>query len=75
MKAEKLLEKLEAYEQSAYGGGYGADWLAEIGEGFKFYVRDCIEQGKSVTMSGFVNRIDRMAIDKGHVSGCSGVKI
>lgn len=64
MKAEKLLEKLEAYEQIAYDGGFGEDWLVEIGEGFKFYVRDCIEQGKSVTMVGFIKKIDEMAKEK-----------
>ncbi|MFS0557415.1 hypothetical protein [Brevibacillus sp. 179-C9.3 HS] len=34
MSAKKLLEKLESYEQSAYDGGIGVDWLANIGEFF-----------------------------------------
>ncbi|CAM3805108.1 hypothetical protein ABER99_21445 [Paenibacillus glucanolyticus] len=64
MIAEKLLEKLEAYEQSAYDGGFGQDWLSDIGEGFKFYVQECIQQGKSVTIAGFVKYIDNMALKK-----------
>lgn len=68
MKAEQLLEKLEAYEQSAYDEGFGMDWTSDIGEGFKFYVKDCIAQGKTITIAGFVRRINEMAVEKGLVS-------
>ncbi|WP_064199036.1 hypothetical protein [Brevibacillus brevis] len=61
MKAEKLLEKLEKYEQAAYDGSCGEDWYIGIGEGFKLYVRDCIENDNSVTISGFVKWIDNLA--------------
>ncbi|KQN96999.1 hypothetical protein [Paenibacillus sp. Leaf72] len=64
MKAEKFLEKLEEFEQQAYNEGIGMDWLADIGEGLKFYVRDCIKQGKSVSMDGFICKIEQMAKEK-----------
>ena len=34
---KRYSEALEQWEQEAYHDGYGADWLAEIGEGVKFY--------------------------------------
>lgn len=61
MSAKELLEKLESYEQSAYDGGIGVDWLANIGEGFKFYVQSCLEEGKRVTIAGFEKWIDERA--------------
>ncbi|MGU3472422.1 hypothetical protein ACLBWT_14905 [Paenibacillus sp. D51F] len=68
MKAQKLLDKLESYEQEAYDAAMGTDWLEAIGEGFKFYVRQCVEQGESVTMAGFVKYVDAMAREKLEVS-------
>lgn len=61
MYAKKLLEKLESYEQKAYAGGYGSDWLEQVGEGFKFYVQECAEREVLVTLRGFERYIDRMA--------------
>ena len=58
--SKRLLEKLEKYEQAAYDGGYGEDWLVDIGEGFKFYVRDCVDKNEKVTIKGFEKHIDKM---------------
>lgn len=65
MTAQNILAKLEAYEDSAYEGGIGVDWLAEIGEGFKYYVRECIENDVPVSMQGFYKKIDQMASERG----------
>lgn len=58
--AEKLLKKLESYEQDAYDGDFGADWMESVGEGFKFYVRDCISKGCRVTIAGWVDYLDKL---------------
>lgn len=63
MKAQKLLEKLESYEKEAYSAAIGCDWLEAIGEGFKFYVRRCAENGVPVTLAGFVKFIDAKAVE------------
>lgn len=59
--SKKLLEKLEKYEQLAYDGGFGADWLEDVGEGFKFYIRDCVGSGVKATISGFAKYLDEKA--------------
>ena len=38
---KKYSELLECWEQEAYHDHYGEDWLAEIGEGVKFYAFTC----------------------------------
>ncbi len=58
--AERLLQKLERYEQEAYNGEFGSDWLEDIGEGFKFYVEECAAENKPVTIKGFEKHIDAM---------------
>lgn len=65
LKTEKLLRKLESYEQKAYDGGFGSDWLSEIGEGFKFYVEDCVDNKKRLSISGFVEWIENRASKAG----------
>lgn len=60
-RAQRLFDKLEAYELKAYDAGIGQDWLAEIGEGFKFYVQDCIKKGLPVMIAGFERFIDEKA--------------
>ena len=34
---KRYSESLEQWEQEAYHDGYGADWLADVGEGIKYY--------------------------------------
>jgi len=58
--SKRLLDKLEKYEQEAYEGGYGSDWLTDIGEGFKFYVEQCVQNNESVTIKGFEKYIDNL---------------
>lgn len=45
---------LESWEQEAYTGGYGADWLEEIGESIRVYAMDCENAGKRPTFSGLI---------------------
>ena len=58
--SKKLLDKLEKYEQEAYSGGYGSDWLEQIGEGFKFYIENCCGKNIRPTIKGFERYIDNM---------------
>ena len=58
--SKKLLDKLERYEQQAYNGGYGSDWLEEIGEGFKFYIKDCVDKNVKATIKEFEKYIDKL---------------
>ena len=58
--SKKLLDKLEKYEQKAYDGGYGSDWLENIGEGFKFYIKDCVNKNLRPTIKGFEKYIDNI---------------
>jgi hypothetical protein len=59
--SKKLLEKLEKYEQEAYDGCIGSDWLANIGEGFKFYIKECINKNIKPSINGFEKFIDSLA--------------
>lgn len=56
--SKQLLEKLERYEESAYEGGFGADWLEQVGEGFKFYIAECVNSGSRATIAGFERYLD-----------------
>lgn len=56
--SKQLLEKLEKYEEEAYEGGYGSDWLGSVGEGFKFYIEKCIDDGTKPSIKGFEKYID-----------------
>ena len=61
MDLNKLYKKLEAYENLGYEGGVGLDWLAEIGENFKFYVLECKENDVEPTFEGWVAYVDKLA--------------
>lgn len=64
MKKQNMLYKLEHYEKIAYDCGMGTDWLETIGEGLKFYVEDCMDTNRNITMLGFMAWIERLAIEK-----------
>lgn len=64
MDTGNLIEKLERYENTAYDSRMGVDWLAEIGEGFKLYIKSCLESGQSATLDGFVEWIDKLAVER-----------
>lgn len=66
--SKQLLSKLEKYEQGAYDGGIGLDWLADVGEGFKFYVQRCVYEGKKASIRGFEEYIDKLANRRGVTS-------
>lgn len=56
---KRYSETLEQWEQGAYLDGYGADWLAEVGEGVKFYAMECEAKGRRPTFAGLMRYIDR----------------
>lgn len=56
--SKQLLEKLERYEQIAYDGGWGDEWIEEIGEGFKFHIRNCCDANVKPTIKGFEKYLD-----------------
>lgn len=60
--SKKLLKKLEKYEQEAYNNGCGSDWLEKIGEGFKFYIQNCVEKDIRPTIKGFEKYIDDLYV-------------
>lgn len=58
--SKHLLTKLERYEEEAYEGGYGSDWLEQVGEGFKFYIQECVTSGRRATITGFERYLDAL---------------
>ena len=58
--SQALLNKLEKYEQTAYSGGFGEDWLIDVGEGFKFYIQECVDKNKRATIKGFAEKLEKM---------------
>ncbi len=50
----KYSEQLEQWEQEAYAGQYGSDWLEEIGESVKWYVLACEAQKVRPTFAGLM---------------------
>lgn len=61
MEAARMLEKLESYEQKAYEGAYGADWLEQVGENVKFYVKHCVESNLEPSITGLIEWIGNLA--------------
>lgn len=57
-KGPSYVEQLEAWEQEAYAGGYGEDWLTDVGEGVKFYAMKCEAEGKRPTFKGLLEYLD-----------------
>lgn len=51
---------LEAWEYDAYSGGYGSDWLEEIGENVRFYAMYCESLGKRPTFSGLIQHLKKV---------------
>lgn len=45
---------LDAWEQEAYAGGFGSDWLEEVGESVRFYATNCENAGKRPTFAGLI---------------------
>ena len=49
---------LNSWEQDAYNGGYGADWLEEVGESVRVYSMDCENNGKRPTFAGLIRYLE-----------------
>lgn len=62
---KKYSEKLEKWEQEAYDGEYGMDWLEEVGEGVKFYAIECEVKGKRPTFAGLMKHLESKFTMKG----------
>ena len=56
--AEVYAYQLEAWENEAYKGGYGADWLENVGEGVKKYARYCGENHETPSFLGLMMYIE-----------------
>lgn len=56
----KYSETLEKLENLAYSGGYGADWLEEVGENVKFYALLCESKGIRPTFSGLIRHLESL---------------
>lgn len=61
LNVNKIIDKLNQYENKAYEGGCGNEYLSELGEGFKLYLGECRGNNKEPTIEGFVKWIDRFA--------------
>lgn len=48
---------LQRWEDDAYNGGYGSDWLEEAGEGIKFYAMECAAKKTTPTFKGLILHI------------------
>lgn len=44
-------------EQEAYAGGYGADWLENVGESVRVYATECENEGKRPTFAGLIRHL------------------
>ena len=53
-------ERLEQLERLAYQGGFGADWLEDVGENVKFYAIACEQRGVRPTFKGLVDHIEAL---------------
>lgn len=65
VSAKKEAEKLEGYEQSAYDGGVGSDWLERIGENLKYYFIYCSSESVAPSLAGFMRVVDKEAKEMG----------
>lgn len=57
--AQMYAERLESWEQDAYSGEYGEDWLVEVGESVKWYTEQCVEDNKTPTFAGLMRFLAR----------------
>jgi hypothetical protein len=61
MKAASVERKLEEWETVAYTQAWGNEWIETIGEGFKFYARDCAALKSRMSISGFMKWLNPKA--------------
>lgn len=60
MNKKKYSEQLEAWEQAAYSGKYGSDWLEDVGEAVKFYALECEAKGRRPTFAGLMKHLEKI---------------
>ncbi len=58
---DNLVGKLDRYEQKAYEGGCGNEYLSELGGEFKYYIINCRDKNKEPTFEGWIAWIDRFS--------------
>lgn len=61
--AKRYADLLEQWEEDAYRGKYGCDWLEEVGEAVKFYAIECAVKGKSPTFKGLMKHIQSKTLN------------
>ncbi|MCY7500158.1 hypothetical protein [Bacillus pumilus] len=62
MTAKKMADMLEDYEQKAYAGYFGVDWLAAAGENLKKYMINCHLEKREPTFEGLLQWITDLHI-------------
>ena len=60
MSKIKYSEQLEAWEQAAYSGRYGSDWLEDVGAAVKFYAMECEAREKRPTFAGLMKYLSEI---------------
>ena len=53
-QANRYATTLQNWEQEAYAGEYGEDWLVEVGESVRWYCEKCRDEGMVPTFSGLM---------------------
>lgn len=53
-QANRYATILQNWEQEAYAGEYGEDWLVEVGESVRWYCEKCRDEGMVPTFSGLM---------------------
>ncbi len=54
----KVVDTLNKYQQVAYDGGCGTDYLSELGEGIRYYFMECDNNNIEPTIENFLEWID-----------------
>lgn len=62
-RAETMLEKLQKYEENAENGNCAIDYYSTVGEGFTLYVKDCVENKKTINIMGWMRHVSKIAKD------------
>ncbi|MCY7675727.1 hypothetical protein [Bacillus safensis] len=60
--AKKMANMLEDYEQKAYAGYFGVDWLTDVGENLKMYMINCHLEKRDPTFEGLMKWITDLHI-------------
>lgn len=58
--AKFYADLLQRYEDEAYEGKFGSDWLEEVGEAVKIYAMECASKRAIPTFKGLIEYIGRI---------------